>query len=135
MVDDEVTSEVTVNEGDDEEGDDDEEEEQDEESLTDFSGEASDSHSEEEEGSDVDNEVDEEFRKEIKMALGDAALPTSEVCYYILQTLIDLATMLSQLCNVRLISLMTGNYSNQLEGITLVVFHLMAQFSLVISAL
>ena len=127
MVDDEAISEVTVNEGEDVE-------EEEEENLTDSSGESSGSHSEDGdeeeeeeeergEGSDVDNEIDEEFRKEIKMALGDAALASSEVCYY-LQILIDLATMLNQLCKVRLISLMAGNYGSQLEGITLVVFHL-----------
>ena len=124
MVDEEAISEVTVNEG--------EDVEEEEENLTDSSGESSSSHSEDGdeeeeeeergEGSDVDNEIDEEFRKEIKMALGDAALASSEVCYY-LQILIDLATMLNQLCKVRLISLVAGNYGSQLEGITLVVFH------------
>ena len=33
------------------------------------------------ESDDMECEIDEEFRKEIKLALGDAALPSSEVCH------------------------------------------------------
>ena len=56
--------------------------EEEEESMNSSSNDASDSNSEDdnEDESDVECEVDEEFRKEIKMALGDAALPSSEVC-------------------------------------------------------
>ena len=52
-------------------------------SLSDSYSEVSESNSEDggKVGSDVECEVDEEFRKEIKVALGDAALPSSEVCW------------------------------------------------------
>jgi len=33
------------------------------------------------ESDDMECEIDEEFRKEIKLALGDAALPSSDVCH------------------------------------------------------
>lgn len=89
MVADEVTPNMAVDEG---------EEEKQGESLSDLSGEVSDTTSEDDEEveeSDEDNEIDEEFRKEVKMALGDAALASSEVCFLMLHNLIY---MLSQLC-------------------------------------
>lgn len=82
MVDDEVTPEENVNGGDDD--DDVEEDEEEEGSLNGSSGEASDSNSEDDDKveSAAECEIDEEFRKEVKMALGDAALPSSEVCLF-----------------------------------------------------
>ena len=68
IVDDEVTPEENVNE-------DNQQEEGEEESLSGSSDEGSNSEVE----SDMECEIDEEFRKEIKMVLGDAALPSSEV--------------------------------------------------------
>lgn len=90
MVADEVTPDMAVDEGE-------EDEEKQGEGLSDLSGEVSDSTSEDEEveESDGDDEIDEEFRKEVKMALGDAALASSEVCFLMLHNLIY---MLSQLC-------------------------------------
>ena len=66
----------------DDDDDDDEEEEEEEESVNSSSNDVSDSSSDDdnETKSDMEFKVDEEFRKEIKMALGDAALPSSEVC-------------------------------------------------------
>lgn len=56
-----------------------EEEEGEGESINDSSSELSGSNSEESD-SHMECEVDEKFREEIKIALGDAALPSSEVC-------------------------------------------------------
>ena len=75
---------MNVEEGEEENSDDDKDDRDDNEgSLGDSSSEASESNSEDGKvGSDVECEVDEKFRKEIKVALGDAALPSSsEVCW------------------------------------------------------
>ena len=96
MVADEVTPDMAVDEG--EEDEDEEDEEKQGEGLSDLSGEVSDATSEDDkevEESDGDDEIDEEFRKEVKMALGDAALASGEVCFLMLHNLIY---MLSQLC-------------------------------------
>lgn len=67
MVDDEQDESDNV----DEEGEDDSDEDSDDASVEDVKMESD----------DMECEIDEEFRKEIKLALGDAALPSSEVCH------------------------------------------------------
>ena len=81
IVDDDVTPEMNGNEGD--VDDDDYDDDDEEESVNASFDEASDSNSEDDDDKvecDADCEVDEEFRKDIKMALGDAAVSSNEVC-------------------------------------------------------
>ena len=60
--------------------DDDEEEEDDGSVGSDEDSDDASIEDDEVESDEMECEVDEEFRKEIKLALGNAALPTSEVC-------------------------------------------------------